>query len=54
MLLASEWPLPYSYSTMLCSVKDFTSISFCEPGQKEELNFNPKLESRLDWKVSWV
>lgn len=48
------WPLHFSCSGMLCSVKDFTFISSCEPGQREELNFNPGIESCLNWKVSWV
>lgn len=45
------WPLHFSCSSMLCSMKVFSSISFCETGQREELNFNSGLESRLNEKV---
>ena len=42
------WPLHFSSSSMLCSVKVFSFISFCEPGEREELNFNSGLESSLN------
>lgn len=41
------WPLHFSHSSMLCSVKGFCFISLREPGRREELNFNSGLESCL-------
>lgn len=51
---AAGWPFTFFCLSMLCSIKDFTFISFCDPGQREELSSNPGLESCLNWKASWV
>ena len=41
------WPLHFSCSSKLCSVKVFSFLSLHEPDQREELNFKSGLESCL-------